>query len=44
MDSFSRRDILKTFGLTAGGLSFLNTDAFAEDIADGPIELPHDDR
>ena len=44
MDSFSRRDILKTFGLTAGGLSFLNSDAFAENPNDEPIEIPHDDR
>ena len=44
MDSFSRRDILKTFGLTAGGLSFLNTESFAETIDEAAITIPHDDR
>lgn len=44
MENISRRNLLKTFGLTAGGLSLFNIDALAKDINDQEIEIPHDDR
>lgn len=44
MENISRRNLLKTFGLTAGGLSLFNIDTLAEDINDQEIEIPHDDR
>ena len=44
MDSISRRHILKTFGLTAGGLSWFNIDALAEGHDYEPIVIPEDER
>ncbi len=44
MENISRRNLLKTFGLTAGGLSLFNIDTLAEDINDEEIEIPHDER
>jgi predicted dehydrogenase len=44
MENISRRNLLKTFGLTAGGLSLFNIDTLAEDIDEPEIDIPHDDR
>jgi predicted dehydrogenase len=44
MENISRRNLLKTFGLTAGGLSLFNIDALAEENESQEIEMPHDER
>ena len=44
MDNISRRNLLKTFGLTAGSLSFLNTETFANDADNQIVSVQEDDR
>ncbi|CAH0997511.1 Inositol 2-dehydrogenase/D-chiro-inositol 3-dehydrogenase [Emticicia aquatica] len=44
MENISRRNLLKTFGLTAGGLSLFNIDSLAETADNQEIVIPNDER